>query len=82
MKYQISYEKEALKELERLEPNVSRRIVDKIDKMSENLASCDIKKLKASDYYRLRVGDYRIILIFDNNFIKILKIGHRQQIYG
>ena len=81
MKYAIFYEKEALKELEKLESIVSRRIVDKIDKMSENPASCDIKKLKESDYYRLRVGDYRIIFIFDDNIIKILKIGHRQQIY-
>lgn len=82
MKYQISYEKEALKELEKLEPSVSRRIVDKIEKMSENPSSCDIKKLKASDYYRLRVGDYRIIFIFENNNIKVLKIGNRQQIYN
>lgn len=81
MKYDISYEKEALKELERLEPTVFRRIVDKIDKMSENPASCDIKKLKGSDYFRLRVGDYRVIFIFDEGFIKIFKIGHRQQVY-
>jgi mRNA interferase RelE/StbE len=81
MEYQISYEKEALKELDKLESSVSRRIIKKIDEMSENTSSCDIKKLKASDYYRLRVGDYRIIFIFDNNFIKILKIGHRKQIY-
>ncbi len=81
MKYQIFYEKEALRELERLEPVVFRRIVDKIERMSENTASCDIKKLRASDYYRLRVGDYRIVFIFDKSVIKILKIGHRQQIY-
>ena len=81
MGYQIFYEKEALKELDKLEPSISRRIIKKIDEMSENPASCDIKKLKASEDYRLRVGDYRIIFIFDNSHIKILKIGHRQQIY-
>ena len=81
MKYKISYEKEVLEELKALEPSVSRRIVVKIDKMSENSGSCDIKKLKASDYYRLRVGDYRVIFIFDRDFIKILKIGHRKKIY-
>ena len=81
MKYQILYEKEALKELDKLEPSISRRIIKKIDEMSENPASCDIKKLKASNDYRLRVGDYRIIFIFDQDLIKILKIGHRQQIY-
>ena len=82
MIYQILYEKEALRELDKLEPSISRRIIKKIDEMSENISSCDIKKLKASEDYRLRVGDYRIIFIFDENTIKILKIGHRQQIYN
>ena len=81
MKYQILYEKEALKELDKLESSVSRRIIRKIDEMSENSSSCDIKKLKSSDNYRLRVGDYRILFIFDTNIIKILKVGHRKHIY-
>jgi len=81
MKYQIIYEKEALKELNKLEPSISRRVIKKIDEMSENISSCDIKKLKASNDYRLRVGDYRIIFIFDKDIIKILKIGHRKNIY-
>jgi mRNA interferase RelE/StbE len=81
MTYQISYEKEALRELEELESSVSRRILDKIEKMSEEPSSCDVKKLKGSDYYRLRVGDYRVIFVFEGNIIKVLKVGHRQQIY-
>ncbi len=81
MKYQILYEKGALKELDRLEPSITRRIIKKIDEMSGNPSSCDIKRLKASNDYRLRVGDYRIIFIFDKHIIKILKIGHRQQMY-
>ena len=78
MGYKISYEKEVLKELDKLEPVISRRIVEKIEKMAENPVSCDVKKLKASDYYRLRIGDYRVIFVFENYLIKILKIGHRQ----
>jgi len=81
MKYQILYEKEVLKELDKLEPSICRRILKKVDKMSENPASCDIKKLKASEDYRLRVGDYRVIFIFDKDLIKVIKVGHRQQIY-
>jgi len=82
MRYQIFYEKEALKELEKLEASISRRIVKKIEDLSESPGSCDIKKLKASDYFRLRVGDYRVIFIFNKEIIRVLKIGHRQQIYG
>ncbi len=81
MPYKVHYEKEALKELERLHPTASRRIVSKIDQISENLSKGDIKKLKGYDYYRLRVGDYRIIFMFEGATIKIIKIGHRQQVY-
>ena len=82
MRYKILYEKEALKELDKLEFSISKRIVKKIDEMSENSSSCDIKKLKGSNDYRLRVGDYRIIFIFDKEIIKIIKVGHRKNIYG
>jgi len=81
MGYKISYQSDALEELEKLEPSISRRIIDKIQKMSENPGSCDVKKLKASDYYRLRVGDYRVLFIFEVDTIKILKVGHRKNIY-
>lgn len=81
MKYKIVYEKEALRELDKLEPSISRRIIKKIDEMSENPSLCDIKKLKASEDYRLRVGNYRIIFVFNKDIITILKVGHRKNIY-
>lgn len=81
MVYQVFYEKEALRELEKLHSSVSRRIIIKIESMAENPSSCDIKKLKSSDYYRLRVGDYRILFIFDSLIIRIFKIGHRKNIW-
>jgi mRNA interferase RelE/StbE len=81
MKYQVFYQKEALDELEKLEPIITRRITNKIENMSENPASCDIKKLKGSDCYRLRISDYRVIFIFESSIIKILKVGHRKNVY-
>ena len=81
MVYEVFYENEATKDLNKLDASVSRRIIKKIDEMSISPSSCDIKKLKSSKYYRLRVGDYRIIFTFENNIIKILKIGNRQNIY-
>lgn len=81
MKYQIDYEKEALKELEKLESHISRRIIKKIDEMSENPFSKDIKRLKGNDDFRLRVGDYRVIFAIEHSIIKIWKVGHRKSIY-
>ena len=82
MSYQISYEKRALHELEKLETSISRRIIIAVEGLAQDPSSKDIKKLKGKeDYYRLRVGNYRIIFVFEGSSIKILKIGNRQQIY-
>ena len=41
------------------------------------------EKLKHSDFWRLRVGDYRAIYEIDhnNNQVIILFIGHRREVY-
>ncbi|MDD5086545.1 MAG: type II toxin-antitoxin system RelE/ParE family toxin, partial [Candidatus Nanoarchaeia archaeon] len=42
-----------------------------------------IKKLVGSNYFRLRVGDYRVILdIIENKLIiHVIEVGHRKNIY-
>ena len=32
-------------------------------------------------YRRLRIGDWRVIYKIDGNIVKIVKIGHRKEIY-
>ena len=42
----------------------------------------NLKKLKAYDHaYRIRMGDYRIGLFFDNETITFARILHRKEIY-
>ena len=42
-----------------------------------------IKRLKGSNLWKLRIGDYRAILYIStkNDEIHVLKIGHRKEIY-
>jgi mRNA interferase RelE/StbE len=81
MRYTINWTKGALEELNKLEPYIARRIIKKVDELSENPFSKDIKRLKGSDAFRLRVGDYRVIFDISENIILILKVGHRKNIY-
>ena len=81
MKYYIEWKEHALQNIEKLESSISRRIVKKVEELSENPFSKDIKKLKRRDDFRLRVGDYRIIFSIENNIIQILKVEHRKNIY-
>ena len=79
--YNIEWKEHALQDIEKLESSIARRILKKVDELSENPFSKDIKKLKGSDDFRLRVGDYRVIFFIEKDLIQILKVGHRKNIY-
>jgi mRNA interferase RelE/StbE len=79
--YKIDWKENAVKDIEKLEGTVARRIIKKVDDLSENPFSKDIKRLKGCDDYRLRVGDYRVIFSIDRGAIQILKVGHRKNVY-
>lgn len=81
MRYAISYEKGALQELEKLEVSISQRIIKKVEELSDNPFSKDIKRLKGSNDFRLRVGDYRVIFSIEGDSIIVYKVGHRKNIY-
>ncbi len=81
MPFKIVWDEKAYNSLNKLEPSISRRILKKVDELSENPFSKDIKKLKRSDDFRLRIGDYRVIFSIEQNIVQILKVGHRKNIY-
>jgi len=81
MSYKISFEKRALLELEKLDKFLAKRITKKIRGLENNPFSRDIKRLKNQEFFRLRVGDYRILFELLKNEIKILKVGHRKKVY-
>ena len=49
----------------KLPPALRLRIEAKIDEVGSRLSSFPHERLKGSDRYRLRVGDYRVIYVFD-----------------
>jgi len=79
--YNIEWKEHALQNLEKLENSISKRIIKKVEELSENPFSKDIKKLKGSSDFRLRIGDYRIIFSIEKDILQILKVGHRKNIY-
>ena len=82
MSYTVQWTKTSLKQLEKLDNKIAKRIVDKVDEITEDPFRF-VKKLQGFDLYRLRVGDYRIITSIENNkmIISVLQVGHRSVIY-
>ena len=62
---------------------ISKRIIRAIEELVENPESKDVRKLKGTTYYRMRVGDYRVIFDLQKKelVILILSLGNRKNIY-
>jgi len=81
MTFKIIWDKGASDELDKLEAVVARRIAKKVRELEDDPYSLDVKRLKGSEAFRLRVGDYRIIFSIEKDTLFILKVGHRKNIY-
>ena len=82
MSYSIEWELNSVDEFGKLPFDVSKRILNKIDQVKENPEHF-IEKLKDMPEFKVRVGDYRIILLFDkaDKRIRIQAVGHRRNVY-
>lgn len=84
--YEIVFKKSAVKELQGLPKKIQQKILDAVQLLSLNPYTelLQIKKMKgAASLYRLRIQDYRVIYVLENQIIKvtIIKIGHRKEVY-
>ena len=76
--FQIIYSRKAIKFLQRQDKATQRRIVDAIAKLP---FEGDIKKLRNTTGFRLRIGSFRVIFDVNGVIIDIIDIGNRGQIY-
>ena len=80
--YDIYFTQESKKSLLKLEKHDATRIIRTIERCRIR-PHAHVKRLVGSPYFRLRVGDYRVILDIKENtlLIHVIAIGHRKGIY-
>jgi len=88
MAWKIELSALAQKNLEKLDPQVARRI---LIFLNERIAPIDnprdigeaLKGSRLGEFWKYRVGDYRIICRIEDDVLSVLvvKIGHRSKIY-
>lgn len=81
--YEIEFSETAEKQLYKLERDTQVRIISTLERIRIKPYP-HVKKLVGSDYFRLRVGDYRVILDIKESklLIFIIEVGHRKNIYS
>ena len=87
--YRLFYAQSARDDLKKLDRNIAKRILRKLDFFINQKNPIEFaKRLRNSSIgdYRFRVGDYRIIFDVDSKgmikILMILRIKHRKDVYG
>jgi mRNA interferase RelE/StbE len=76
----ISYTVLATRQLRKLPSDVRERVIEKLHRYAETGAG-DVKTLAGQPGARLRIRDYRAILVETADTISVRAVGHRREIY-
>ena len=84
MRYTVTLERGPQRALDSLRGDIYHRIIEALRGLADNPRPHGVKKLKGCrDYWRIRVGDYRIIYTIqdDRLLVTVLRIGNRRDVY-
>lgn len=82
MKYRLVYTNRAIKDIQRLEPAVKKRIGKALLRYEEDPLKYAVRLTESKlGTYRFRIGDYRAIFDLEDDEIVVLRVGHRRDIY-
>ena len=82
MVYKIKVTDTAKKQLKKLDRQTAKRIDNKLHEIS-NDPFLYVTKLVGLEFYKLRVGNYRVLMTIEQNnlIIIVVEISHRRNIY-
>jgi len=88
MAWAIEFAPEAVRELNKLDPQTSRRILkflrDRVAQLKDPRSiGGSLKGSKLGEFWKYRVGDYRLICRIEDQrvLVLVLRIGHRRDVY-
>ena len=83
MKYRIRIIPSAEHQFRKLSSVLQDRIARKILSLANHPRPHGSRKLRDTQFYRIRIGDYRVIYSINDTrrVVKILDLGHRREIY-
>jgi len=84
MAFRIVYPARAAAQIRKLDPQMMRRVVKRIDRLMQNPRPQGVARLEGhADVYRIRVGDYRVLYRIDDarEIIETTIVAHRREVY-
>ena len=88
MAWKVELDKAAEHELDKLDPQVARRILsflfDRVAKLDDPRSIGEsLKGSKLGAFWKYRVGDYRIVASIEDGALRVLvvRVGNRREVY-
>lgn len=82
MSWQVILTPGAERDLHRLPDLLQKRVVDKLATVAKDPARF-VERLKGTNAWKLRIGDYRALLFLDTDLrrIEVVRVRHRSVVY-
>ena len=85
MSYEIEWVAPALRELRKLDRKTARRVLRAVTGLAADPRPAGVRALSGqpAGTMRLRVGDYRVVYVIEDEAIRILvvRVAHRREVY-
>jgi len=83
MTYRVDLARSAEREFHALSADMRRRVAAALLRLAEQPISRSARKLSHGRGWRLRVGDYRVLFVTDDEarVVTVYAIGHRREVY-
>ncbi|MEK7847294.1 MAG: type II toxin-antitoxin system RelE/ParE family toxin [Chloroflexota bacterium] len=82
--YEVYLERRAERDLKRLPEEQFQRVASQLKALADNPRPVGSRKLSGSkSYWRVRVGDYRIVYEIDDEVraVRVMRVRHRGKVY-
>lgn len=81
--YRIELRPAAARALRKLDPSIETRIQGAITLLGRDPRPPGARKLQGREGFRVRVGDYRIIYLIEDDIlvVVVVTLGHRREAY-
>jgi mRNA interferase RelE/StbE len=81
--YRVDLRRRVLRQMENLPENDRASLLGALQKLEENPRPPGVEKIKGTELWRIRQGDYRAVYHIDDldTVVTVVRIGHRRDVY-
>ncbi len=82
-KYRLTFKKSVARDLRVLPKKDVKRILKRIEALADDPRGAGCSKLSGQNFYRVRVGVYRVVYEIDDGVlvVQVIRVAHRTRVY-